>query len=332
MKKRFITLLPLLTLLLAGCGTTKPSESSDTEFPPVSDSEVPSTPSDDTSSSEVPSEVPSEDSETPSEPDREVTVYFNLTKYGMLDGVHGSVIAEAALEYGVAYTALSGSTLPDETRVTHDFGAPFLGFFIQNSQGGGLQKITTMPGVDNLILEAQFDEGGSTPSETSETSETSSEGGGGSEVTLEDGVYLQNTDGTFSPEYKLTEGYSTVLDNTEYMMLGASFEAGFTFYIGSPNDVSGLGANTYPTHLSNKADGIGYTLSQDEAKPNYTADYLEVTGTPTESGTSTDGTWIKYVKPAEPDPLRFKESGVYNIYITFWDDYGWIRIYVEPAV
>ena len=186
-----------------------------------------------------------------------------------------------------------------------------------------------MPGVDNLILEAQFDEGGSNPSEDSST--TSDGGGGESEVTLEDGVYLQNEDGTFSPEYKLTEGFSTVLNNTEYMMLGASFEAGFTFYIGSPNDVSGLGANTYPTYLSNKADGIGYTLSQDASKPNYTADYLEATGTPSEQGTSTDGTWIKYINPAKPDSLRFKVSGVYNIYITFWDDYGWIRIYVEPA-
>ena len=231
---------------------------------------------------------------------------------------------QVSLEYGVAYTELSGSELPGATRVTHDLGAAFIGFFMQNPQGGGLQKITKMPGVQGLVLEAAFEE--TTSSEDPTTSETPDEN--------KADVYLVATKGTYDPAYQTTKGFSTILNCDEYMLLSKSFEAGFTFYIGSQFDISGLGANEYPTYLSGKADGIGYTLSADKDEGNYTANYLELVGEPSESGINTedhDATWIKFNSLAEVLPLRFKTSGTYNVYITFWDNFGWVRIYVQPA-
>jgi len=308
MKKRtlFIT---LLALVLVSCKK----------------GDIPSnTPYDSTPTSTVTSETSTGDSTTTEEPAIEVTVYFNLTKHGLFDGNHGAAIPEVSLEYGVAYIALSGSELPGATRVTHDLGAAFIGFFMQNPQGGGLQKITKMPGVQGLVLEAAFEE--TTSSEDPTTSETPDEN--------KADVYLVATKGTYDPAYQTTKGFSTILNCDEYMLLSKSFEAGFTFYIGSQFDISGLGANEYPTYLSGKADGIGYTLSADKDEGNYTANYLELVGEPSESGINTedhDATWIKFNSPAEVLPLRFKTSGTYNVYITFWDNFGWVRIYVQPA-
>jgi hypothetical protein len=297
-RKKWLIMLPLILASLAGCNK-KPEDSSSIIDDPDGTS------------------ITTEDSTNTEEEAHEVTIYFNLTEYGRLDGEAGHEIPNVGLQYGVEYTAMSGSLLPGSDRVTRALGAKFLGFAMQNPLGGGLQKITKVPGADGVILEAQFGEDGT------------SEGGGTTEPVGEEGVYFV-VNGEYLESNRLTEGYSTVLETEEYSFTNKYFEAGFTFMIGSPNDISGLGANTYPTKLSGKEDGIGYTLSADNNKPNFTSTYLEVLGTPDEQGESEDGTFIKYFD-SEPGQLSFKTSGEFNVYVSFFDNFGWVRVYVEPA-
>lgn len=108
----------------------------------------------------------------------------------------------------------------------------------------------------------------------------------------------------------------------------AEFTAGFEFKIRTKTDVFGVGDTTYPTTLSGKS-GIGYTLAAN-GEVNLTSTYLEVVNPPTNNDVSADGAWYDYGQSA-PTNLRFKATGTYTIYITMWDNYGWVRIYVQPA-
>lgn len=100
-------------------------------------------------------------------------------------------------------------------------------------------------------------------------------------------------------------------------------------------DIFGINETSFPTYKTNFLENgttrrVGYTLSA--SSTNLSADYLDVVNVPGESGTSTDGRWIKYFYPNDPGKLKVKSSGTYNIYISLFDDYSWARIYIEPAI
>lgn len=251
------------------------------------------------------------------------TLYLNLTRIGLYNDEVGEVIESKHIENGVVFTAPVGSPLPDHEVVTSSSGAEFVGWVVPNNLGG-LQKINTVPSATNLILQAHF----STVSDSS-SGEVITSQPNTSEGVLP-GLYLKTSGQSYEQSIYLTEGYSTILNNTEYFALGLSVEAGFTFNLATPNDLSGHGAEILPTALSGKA-GIGYTLSADPNVPNATGDYLKVNGTPLASGDASDGGEYYDFGTGTPGSLEFKSSGTFNIYITFWDNFGWARIYVEPA-
>lgn len=327
MKKKTHILLLTSLMVLVGCGGNSSSNtSSSSSNPSISNSQSSNST---ISSSEVSSEVESSSSSSVSFSNSEVvfenTVYLNLTKYGLFDGTPGQEISSQGLTYGVTYTANTGTLLPGADRVTNTRGYAFLGWVVQAPTGGGLTMLTQMPGASHMILQAWWnEESTSSSSESSSSSETPSS----SEVSVDSGVYLAVNGTTFDETYQLTEGYSTVLQATEYSMTG-SFTAGFEFKIRSQTDIFGIGDTTYPTTKSGKADGIGYTLAA-SGTTNYTTNYLEVVNPPSSNGVSSDGAWYNFGQ-TNPTNLRFKTTGNYAIYITLWDNYGWVRIYVQPA-
>ncbi len=69
---------------------------------------------------------------------------------------------------------MSGSLLPGADHVTNARGFTFGGWVTQSNSGGGLTKITTMPGVANMILQAWWLEDNPSSSSSS-SSQTSSE-------------------------------------------------------------------------------------------------------------------------------------------------------------
>lgn len=253
-------------------------------------------------------------------------VYLNLTKIGLLDGQAGIDIPEKHLEYGKLLSYQIGAPLPGPERVTATNSSIFIGWVIQ-SPLGGLQKIDLMPSVSDIILQAYFD---ANPGSTNPTDPSTSEAVT-SEPISNTNLYLRPTSGEYLPQYKLTKGFSTVLNTDEYSILGLSVTANFEFFLGTPDNLSGLGATTLPTYLSNKPDGIGYTLSN--SATNKTTDYLSVTN-PQVSGTSdaNGSTYNKFNSPTALGSLQFKTSGTYDIYIVFWNNFGWAQIYVSPSV
>lgn len=255
------------------------------------------------------------------------TIYLNLTRIGLFEGEKGTRIESRKLENAVEFSAPVGSTLPGPDKITSTSGASFIGWVVPNDIGG-LQKLTSVPSVAGLILQAHFandDAISETTSGNSSSNEIST-----TEGQLQPGLYLKEIGQGYENAIHLTEGFSTVLNNTEYMVLNHPFESGFTFTLATPSDLSGLGDETLPSTKSNKGD-IGYTLSSDNNKPNHTADYLKVNGNVTSSGPAQDGGYYYSFGNAMPGSLEFKVSGRFNIYITFWDNFGWARIYVEPA-
>lgn len=246
------------------------------------------------------------------------TIYLNLTRVGLFDGENGATIASKRLENAIEYSAIVGSVLPSEGRITSTSGAEFVGWVIPNDLGG-LQKLTTVPSVKGIVLQAHF------KNDSPVSGDSSSEDGN-----VLPGLYLKGIGQTYEEAIHLSEGYSTVLNNTEYMALGYDFVAGFTFHLATPSNLSNLGAEILPTVKSNKGD-IGYTLSSDNNKPNHTADYLKVNGSKS-NGPAQDGGYYYSFGNSDPGTLEFKVSGKFNIYITFWDNFGWARIYVEPAI
>ena len=78
-------MLPLILASLAGCNK-KPEDSSSIIDDPDGTS------------------ITTEDSTNTEEEAHEVTIYFNLTEYGRLDGEAGHEIPNVGLQYGVEYT------------------------------------------------------------------------------------------------------------------------------------------------------------------------------------------------------------------------------------
>lgn len=262
------------------------------------------------------------------------TIYLNLTKIGLLNDEPGTKIAEYYLEYGYELTLPIGSTLPQE-EVSSTTNAVFVAWVIQ-SPSGGLQKITTMPSKANLILQAHFEKGSATSSEpdTSEpiSSETSTSDIQSSEIQALPGLYLQAVNSSdFLPQYHLTEnGYYGETQDKEYVVKGIEVTQGFKFFITNNNDFTGTGATTLPSYQStNKPNQIGYSLSN--GLTTNTTTYLQTSGV-SESGVGTDLSWFKFVSPTPLGALEFKVGGTYDLYVVFYDNFGWAQIYVEPSI
>ena len=258
------------------------------------------------------------------------TVYLNLTKIGKIDNESGTLIEDKYLEYGYVLTLPVGQALPGSDRMTSTTNATFVGWVIQ-SPFGGLQKISTMPSASGLILQAHFSK--DTTPNTSEppiTSEPITSEPSTSQPDEQVDLYLRFNSGEYLSQYRFSEGYSQVLNTQEYFILGVSVTGGQSFHFGTPTNFSGLNDETLPTYQSNKPDGIGYTLSN--GAQSKTTDYLQVNGA-SEQGPTNDGfgsTYHKYISPTPVGTITFKTTGVYDIYVVFWDNYGWAQIYVAP--
>ncbi len=272
----------------------------------------------------------SENSNNPSIGTVENTVYLNLTEYGRFNGKAGDDIADMKLEYGYAYTALVGSALPGADVITNSLGNKFLGWIMPSTSGGSLRVVDVVPANENVILQAWFDENGNGGNTSSSSSSSSSSSGG--DIDTPSGQYLaESKDST--TKYYLTKGFSTILNVDEWSVT-ATLEAGYEFMFFSTETIDatwGYTSDVYPTTKSNKADGIGYTLSADVQNGNYTDNYLEALNTD-EHGDSVDdkgnknGTYWKYTS-SPLGKIRVKESGNYTIYINIWDKGGWLQIY-----
>ncbi len=138
-------------------------------------------------------------------------------------------------------------------------------------------------------------------------------------------------------KYKLMRGYSDIMKAEEWSVT-AHLEEGYEFMFFSTEAIDatwGYTSDVYPTTKSNKADGIGYTLSADVQNGNYTDTYLEALNTD-EDGDSLDdkgnknGTYWKYTS-SPLGKIRVKQTGTYNIYINIWDQGGWLQIYASLA-
>lgn len=319
MKKAFLFVSFLAISLLTSC-EVKPSSSNSYDSS-VSGSTTSSGSSSVSSSS-------SDSSSSSSQEPVENTIYFNLTEYGRYDGVAGSEISSMGLTYGKSYTALTGTLLPGADVVTNTRGYEFGGWVTQSNSGGGLIKITTMPGVANMILQAWWlEETSSSSSSSSSSSESSSSSQSSSEETTLGDLYL-SVDGAYT--LQMTEGYSSVLSATEWIYTGI-FTAGFEFSLRSQNGLLGESTSKQYPYATTAKPQPGYTLAAG-GDGNLTANYLQANGTFAESGVSTDGTWCKYAANATAGSLEFKTAGTYNLYVTIWDSGAWVRIYVTPVV
>ena len=260
------------------------------------------------------------------------TIYLNLTKIGRLDGQAGVNMPAVYLEYGYELTLNVGAPLPSSS-VTATTGANFVGWVIQNPTGG-LQKITTMPSRQGIILQAHFERGEGTTSEpvTSEpSSETStSDPISGSEPLQGPGLFIQAVGtSSFLSTYELVENglYGATLQ-MEYRVLGLEVTAGFAFYFVTNSDITGTGATQLPSYQSTSKTGeIGYTFSQGATYN--TLDYLQTSGQ-NEGGNGEN--WFKFISPNSLGSLEFKVSGTYDLYVVFWDNFGWAQIYVQPSI
>jgi len=259
------------------------------------------------------------------------TIYLNMTKIGLYNEQPGIKIPEVKLEFGRELTLPIGEALPKD-EITTTTGARFVAWVIQ-SPTGGLQKIETMPAKVGLILQAHFDGGiGSSTSEPGISEEPlTSEEPSSSDDELLPGLYIKEV-GASTPlaQHKLEEnGLFPNSTETEYKLLSLEVEVGFKFYFTTTNDLSGSGATTLPSYQStNKAGEIGYTFSENTEKTNITGDFIKTSGF-NEGGGSNN--WFKFISPTELGSLEFKVAGTYDLYVVFWDNFGWAQLYIAPS-
>ena len=153
MKKRYLFFVGLMMMTLVSCGKNNNSTS------PSLDNSTTSVTRPSTSNSTSSATKPSTSLGDISIPQVENTIYFNLGKYGLFDGKPGTEVASLSLEYGVSYTALTGTELPGADRVTSSLGYNFLYWVMPSTTGGALTRVDTMPANPNTILEAWWEEG-----------------------------------------------------------------------------------------------------------------------------------------------------------------------------
>lgn len=249
----------------------------------------------------------------------QVTVYLDLTRYGLFDGETGNNLEDVHLANVVVLSGQPGDPLPDETRITSSKGATFLNWVETSNQG--LVKVTAFPSGEEIkIYQAWWEE--LPPPLVGEDPE---------DPPSENYAYL-SVEGKPTETYRLTKTYSDILNCDEYVITNTALTLGDVFLIKTTNDLFNVGATLFPTYQGGSAT-TGYTLS---ASPAYrTSSYLELVNTPDEQGPDGEengGTYHKFYSPHEPGGLRAKATGNYDIYITFWDSYSWVRIYMVPSL
>ncbi|HMM00968.1 MAG TPA: hypothetical protein PKC96_06520 [Bacilli bacterium] len=323
--KLYIITFASVALILSGCGRRGDSSSASTGTSASLDTSLSS--SETTSISTSGSSPTSNTLSNSSIESVMTTIYFNLTRYGLFNGQHGTDISAKNLEFGYEYTALSGSLLPNSDVITHELGAEFSGWVYQSSSGG-LIKFDEMPATEGIVLQAWFKD--TDPSSSSESLSSESSGSESSSEETNSGLYLDlsNDEMAF-----LVESYSTAFETTEWTT-EISVEKDTYFSIKSLGDKFGIGDDTYPSYAAgyreNNVLRVGYTLDADASNGLYTADILTPLTTADESGsTDTGATYFKYINNMEPQGLSFKKGGTFALYIRFYNDYSWVSIWAE---
>ena len=333
MKKKLLIFSALL-LTLTACGK-KPSNSTN---PSVGDTSVSepsvSTPTpDSTSTSTNTSTGTSTETSTntstntsdstsenvkPSIPDVENTIYLNLGRYGLYEGNPGTAIDSVSLEYGVSYTALTGTNLPGADKVTSSRNVKFLYWVMPSTTGGALIRVDKMPANPGTILEAWWEEGNVDNPDIPDIPDIPDD-------PIGDYKQYLATSADSDKKYGLKSAFSSTFNTDEYSVT-ADFAAGYEFKFYSTTDLFGYGSKCYPTSNSDKRTESGYSLCADANAGIYAKNYIEVAGTPKEGGVNPYGEdWMSFAGDA-PN-LRFKESGNYTLYIRLYDGGGWLQIY-----
>ena len=191
-----------------------------------------------------------------------------------------------------------------------------------------------MPSRQGIILQAHFERGEATTSEpvTSEpNSETStSDPISGSEPLQGPGLFIQAVGtSSFLSTYELVEnGLYGTNSQMEYRILGLEVTAGFAFYFATNSDITGTGATQLPSYQSTKQKRVKLAIPSAKERL-ITLDYLQTSGQ-NEGGNG--GNWFKFISPNSLGSLEFIVSGTYDLYVVFWDNFGWAQIYVQPSI
>ena len=93
----------------------------------------------------------------------EVTIYLVLSSVGTLDGITGITYGDFNLEYAHRLIAKVGDPLPGKDRVKHLYQSADFEAWVAYEGAGAPTVYTTVPGVNNKILYAQFTPNGTTP-------------------------------------------------------------------------------------------------------------------------------------------------------------------------
>ena len=93
----------------------------------------------------------------------EVVIYLVLSSVGQLDGITGISYGDFNLEYTHRLIAKVGDPLPGKDRVTHLYKSADFEAWVAYEGAGAPTVYTTVPGVNNKILYAQFTPNGSEP-------------------------------------------------------------------------------------------------------------------------------------------------------------------------
>lgn len=212
MKKKiiFTLLFPLIAASLAGCvkynGRNKDGSPKDT-----------------TTSSGPNTEPPSEPEPVPVVPGTSVTYYLNLGRYGKLNGVKGSKVSEAFLDYGIKVSGASGDALPTKDQVTSELSGVVFEKWLLNGTQTAYDQV---PNLDKCVLVACYTTG-------------SGGGGGGGTVVPgrinqsefpSSGFGLKFSDNTaYNAPYFGPDEYRE--DSVQYRIQNAQFKKGEIFSI-----------------------------------------------------------------------------------------------------
>lgn len=93
----------------------------------------------------------------------EVTIYLVLSSVGTLDGITGITYGDFNLEYTYRLIGKVGDPLPGKDRVKHIYQSADFEAWVAYEGAGAPTVYTTVPGVNNKILYAQFTPNGTAP-------------------------------------------------------------------------------------------------------------------------------------------------------------------------
>ena len=93
----------------------------------------------------------------------EVTIYLVLSSVGTIDGSSGTIYSDLHLEHAYRLNARVGEALPGKDRIKHAYNSADFEAWVAYEGAGAPTVYTTVPGVNNKILYAQFTPNGNAP-------------------------------------------------------------------------------------------------------------------------------------------------------------------------